>query len=171
VEFIIGGLTLALVYRVWRRLQEIQIAAEGEKVLQVTESATGSGSILADRLGKLDAATQGWKKRVGPTDAVQFSVAGRMMMEHTQSSVVTCAGDITLTPTVPSSPPSQLLGYSPVDGKRRTPRAERFRSKRGESASCFCHRPHPAFAGWPPLACSTGSYHSVLYFLSLFLYM
>ena len=131
MEFVVGVFTVVVVYRIWRRLQEIQIAAENEKVLRVTESTTGSGSILADRLGKLDAATQGWKKRVGPTDAVQFSVAGRMMMEHTQSSVLTCAGDITLTPTVPSSPPSQLLGHSPVDGKRRTPRAERFRSKRG----------------------------------------
>ena len=130
VEFVVGVFTVVVVYRICRRLQEIQIAAENEKVLRVTESTTGSGSILADRLGKLDAATQGWKKRVGPTDAVQFSVAGRMMMEHTQSSVLTCAGDITLTPTVPSSPPSQLLGHSPVDGKRRTPRAERFRSKR-----------------------------------------
>lgn len=142
MEFIIGGLTLALVYRVWRRLQEIQISAEGEKVSRVTESAAGSGSILADRLGKLDAATQGWKKRVGPTDAVQFSVAGRMMMEHTHTSVLTGGGDITLTPTVPSTPPSPLLGHSPVDGKRRTPRAERFRSRHGESASCFCYTVH-----------------------------
>jgi len=141
VEFIIGALTLSVVYCVWQRLQEVQIAAQDE-VSQAADSALGSGSILADRLGKLDAATQGWKKRVGPTDAVQFSVAGRMMMEHTRSSVLTCAGDITLTPTVPASPPSQLLGQSPVDGKRKTPRAERFRSKRGESASCFCYIVH-----------------------------
>jgi hypothetical protein len=106
--------------------------------MQITEETAGSGSILADRLGKLDAATQGWKKRVGPTDAVQFSVAGRMMMEHTGSSAQTCAGDVTLTPTVPSSPPPQLLGHSSADRKRRTPRAERFRSKAGESTSCFC---------------------------------
>ncbi|XP_033608263.1 uncharacterized protein LOC111866670 isoform X5 [Cryptotermes secundus] len=108
---------------------EIQITAD-DKTLRVTEElATGSGSILADRLGKLDAATQGWKKRVGPTDAVQFSVAGRMMMEHAGSPPLTCAGDVTLTPTVPSSPPSQLLGHASAERKRRTPRAERFRSK------------------------------------------
>ena len=142
VEFIIGALTLAAVYCVWRRLQEIQIEAQDETVSRVPESAAGSGSILADRLGKLDAATQGWKRRVGPTDAVQFSVAGRMMMEHTQSSVLNCAGDVTLTPTVPASPPLQLMGHSPVDGKRKTPRAERFRSKRGESISCFCYIIH-----------------------------
>lgn len=141
VEFIIGALTLAVVYCIWRRLQEVQIPAQDE-VSRAADSAAGSGSILADRLGKLDAATQGWKKRVGPTDAVQFSVAGRMMMEHTQSSWLTCAGDITLTPTAPASPPSQLLGQSPVDGKRKTPRAERFRSKRGESPSCFCYIAH-----------------------------
>lgn len=142
MEFIIGGLTLAVVYCVWRRLQEVQIAAQDERVSRAADSAAGSGSILADRLGKLDAATQGWKKRVGPTDAVKFSVAGRMMMEHTQGSGLTCAGDITLTPTAPASPPSQLLGHSPVDGKRKTPRAERFRSKRGESTSCFCYIVH-----------------------------
>jgi hypothetical protein len=138
VEFIIGVLTLAVVYCVWRRLQEVQIAAQNE-VSRATDSAAGSGSILADRLDKLDAATQGWKKRVGQTDAMKFSVAGRMMMEHTQSSVLNCAGDITLTPTPPASP---LLGYSPVDGKRKTPRAERFRSKRGESTSCFFYIVH-----------------------------
>lgn len=133
VEFIIGGLTFAVVYCIWRRLQEIQITAEDDKSLRVTEElTTGSGSILADRLGKLDAATQGWKKRVGPTDAVQFSVAGRMMTEHTGSSPLTRAGDLTSTPTVPSSPPSQLLGHTSADRKRRTPRAERFRSKAGE---------------------------------------
>jgi len=141
VEFIIGALTLAVVYCVWWRFQEVQIAAQDE-VLCAADSAAGSGSILADRLGKLDAATQGWKKRVGPTDAVQFSVAGRMMMEHTQTSGLTCVGDITLTTTAPASPPSQLLGQSPVDGKRKTPRAERFRSKRGESTSCFCYIVH-----------------------------
>jgi hypothetical protein len=141
VEFIIGALTLAVVYCVWRRLQEVQIATQDEKVLHAADSAAGSGSILADRLGKLDAATQGWKKRVGPTDAVQFSVAGRMMMEmeHTQTSGLTCISDITLTTTEPASPPSHLLGQSPMDGKRKTPRAERFRSKRGESTSCFCY--------------------------------
>jgi hypothetical protein len=141
VEFIIGALTLAVVCWVWQRLQE-QIAAQDEEVSRAADSAAGSGSILADRKGKLDAATQGWKRRVGPTDAVQFSVAGRMMKEHTHSSGLTCAGDITLTPTAPASPPSQLLGHSPVDGKRRMPRAERFRSKRGESTSCFCYIVH-----------------------------
>lgn len=132
IEFIIGGLTFAVVYCIWRRLQEIQITAD-DKTLRVTEElTTGSGSILADRLGKLDAATQGWKKRVGPTDAVQFSVAGRMMMEHAGSPPLTRAGDVTLTPTVPPSPPPQLLGHTSAERKRRTPRAERFRSKASE---------------------------------------
>lgn len=145
VEFTIGCLTLAVVYCIWRRLQEIQITAD-ENVVPTTEETTGSGSILADRLGKLDAATQGWKKRVGPTDAVQFSVAGRMMLEHTRSSTLTCAGDVTLTRTVPSSPPPQLLGQSSADRKRRTPRAERFRSKAGESSSCSVSHQHPPAA-------------------------
>lgn len=147
MEFAVGGLTLAVVYCIWRRLQEIRITAEYEKAAQVTEETAGSGSILADRLGKLDAATQGWKKRVGPTDAVQFSVAGRMMMEHTRSSARTCTCDVTLTPAVPSTPPPQLLGQSSADRKRRTPRAERFRSKARESTSCFDTRQHPPAAG------------------------
>ncbi|KAK7873808.1 hypothetical protein R5R35_005791 [Gryllus longicercus] len=36
------------------------------------------GGLLSERLGRLDAASQDWRKRVGPSDAVQFSVAGRM---------------------------------------------------------------------------------------------
>lgn len=36
-------------------------------------------SILADRLDKLDAAKEGWRKRVPPSDAVQFSVEGKML--------------------------------------------------------------------------------------------
>jgi hypothetical protein len=161
VEFIIGGLTLAVVYCIWRRLQEIQITTkDDEKAVGINEE-TGSGSILADRLGKLDAATQGWKKRVGPTDAVQFSVAGRMMMEHTKSSLLTtCASDVTLTPTISTSPPVQLLGHSSADRKRRTPRAERFRSKAGKLASCTCSINVNTVAE---------AYHSVLGFLFLLL--
>ncbi|XP_069701361.1 uncharacterized protein [Periplaneta americana] len=104
---------------------ETHVVSEEEKSVRITEETT-TGSILADRLGKLDAATQGWKKRVGPTDAVQFSVAGRMMMEHTKSSVLTSSVS---TPTVPSSPPLQLLAQSSAERKRRMPRAERFKSK------------------------------------------
>ncbi|XP_049958498.1 supervillin [Schistocerca serialis cubense] len=89
-----------------------------------TGSATASpGSILADRLGKLDAATQGWRKRVGPTDADCFSVAGRMRMRGGAGEAIHSL------PLQPSLPP-QLQGGSPSEkAARRVPRALRFRSK------------------------------------------
>jgi hypothetical protein len=131
VEFIVGGLTFAMVYCIWRRLQEVQITAESDKTPRVAEMTPGSGSVLADRLDKLDAATQGWKKRVGPTDAVQFSVAGRMMTEQVVRSPLTRADDETLTPAL-LSPPAQLVGHTSAQRTRKTPRPERFRSKAGE---------------------------------------
>jgi hypothetical protein len=127
VELIIGGLTFALVYCIWLRLQAVQITAEDDRTSRVAEQATASsGSVLADRLDKLDAATQGWRRRVGPSDATQFSVAGRMMVEHAASSPVALCGEVTVTP------PLQLLGQTSAERTRRTPRAERFRSRVGE---------------------------------------
>lgn len=66
---------------------------------------------LAERLGRLETATHSWKKRIGPTDAIQFSVAGRMGLAPSP---------------VPSSSP--LVSPS-TERKKRTPRATRFRSK------------------------------------------
>ncbi|XP_068083498.1 supervillin [Anabrus simplex] len=95
------------------------------------DNSLSPGSILADRLGKLDAATQGWKKRVGPTDAVKFSVAGRMLLEQ-QKTDVTLTTLQTKSDTnsigTPEQLPAQLKSIS-SDRQKRTPRAARFRSK------------------------------------------
>lgn len=40
---------------------------------------------LADRLEKLESATEGWRKRVTTADAVQFSVAGKMRFDQIDS--------------------------------------------------------------------------------------
>nr|CAD7257279.1 unnamed protein product [Timema shepardi] len=77
--------------------------------LQDVSEQDRDGSILADRLEKLDQARQGWKKRVEPTDAVKFSVAGKMGLENKADT-----------------PP--LATFSPADRKKRTPKQRRFRS-------------------------------------------
>lgn len=88
-------------------------------------AATAPAKSLADRLGKLDAATQDWKKRVGPTDAVKFSVAGRMERDN---NLMRSSSPL----TVPVSPLA--------DRKKKTPRPARFRSKTGKSLKlCLCN--------------------------------
>ncbi|XP_018913821.2 supervillin isoform X1 [Bemisia tabaci] len=76
-------------------------------------NGSGEGGGLADRLGKLETAAQGWKKRVGPTDAVQFSVAGRMKGANAEPNP-------SLVPAV----------ASPVlERKKKVPKPTRFKSK------------------------------------------
>lgn len=74
---------------------------------------TPQSEALAERLGRLETATHGWKKRIGPTDAIQFSVAGRMGL-------------------APSPVPSSPLVSPGTERKKRTPRATRFRSRTSE---------------------------------------
>lgn len=66
---------------------------------------------LAERLEKLETASQTWKKRVEPSDAVKFSVAGKMA--STLSAV-----PLTLPITSPLS-----------ERKKRAPCPTRFRSE------------------------------------------
>ncbi|XP_031843852.1 supervillin isoform X2 [Nomia melanderi] len=75
--------------------------------------------VLADCLGKLESATEGWKKRVAVSDAMKFTVAGRMKVELPEK-----------LETGPSSPLVEVTG-SIADRKKKTPRPERFRAKRG----------------------------------------
>ncbi|KAF7991845.1 hypothetical protein HCN44_010646 [Aphidius gifuensis] len=42
---------------------------------------------LADRLEKLESATEGWRKRVTTADAVQFSVAGKMRVDQIDKNI------------------------------------------------------------------------------------
>lgn len=64
--------------------------------------------ILAEKLKELDVASKDWKRRVGPKDAVDFSVAGRMGVD--------------------AAPPSPLLTPS---REKKTPKPARFKSKKG----------------------------------------
>lgn len=83
---------------------------------KIKRNEDGRNSILADRLGKLDAAKEGWKKRVKPSDAIRFSVEGKMGTADTGSS-----------------PPKNALQFSPgrnFSGReRRSPKAIKFKSK------------------------------------------
>ncbi|XP_065351908.1 supervillin isoform X6 [Cloeon dipterum] len=80
----------------------------GYKPLQQSKSMPGSArGILAEKLNQLDVAASDWKKRVGPKDAVDFSVAGRMGVE-------------TGTPSPFMSPARE----------KRTPKPARFKSKK-----------------------------------------
>ncbi|XP_075225923.1 uncharacterized protein LOC142327040 [Lycorma delicatula] len=72
-----------------------------------------NGVALAERLDQLQSATHGWKKRVEPSDAVQFSVAGRMALSPT-------AGTALMTSPV-------------IERKKKAPRPARFRSKNRSS--------------------------------------
>ncbi|KOC65676.1 Supervillin [Habropoda laboriosa] len=75
--------------------------------------------VLADCLGKLESATEGWKKRIAASDATKFTVAGKMKVEKPEK----------LDPG-PSSPLIEVTGNI-IDRKKKTPRPERFRAKKG----------------------------------------
>ncbi|XP_026670337.1 supervillin-like isoform X3 [Ceratina calcarata] len=73
--------------------------------------------VLADCLGKLESATEGWKKRIAASDVTKFTVAGKMKVEQPEK----------LDPA-PSSPLIEVK-----DRKKKTPRPERFKAKKGYS--------------------------------------
>lgn len=75
--------------------------------------------MLADCLGKLESATEGWKKRISASDATKFTVAGKMKVEQPEN-----------LKSGPSSPLIEVTGNI-MDRKKKTPRAERFRAKKG----------------------------------------
>lgn len=75
--------------------------------------------VLADCLGKLESATEGWKKRIAAPDVTKFTVAGKMKVEQLEN----------LDPG-PSSPLIEVTGNI-TDRKKKTPRPERFRVKKG----------------------------------------
>uniref|UniRef100_A0A8D8YEG1 Supervillin n=1 Tax=Cacopsylla melanoneura TaxID=428564 RepID=A0A8D8YEG1_9HEMI len=94
----------------------------------------GQAGSLAARLGKLESASHGWKKRVEASDARQFSVAGRMRVNSESADQETSTGTTTTTGSVsPDSPQLQQGGLTPgqllAERQRRTPRAERFKCK------------------------------------------
>lgn len=81
-----------------------------------TKQASGK---LAERLEKLETASEKWKKRVAAPDAVQYSIYGKMKVDHSeglQSAVL--------------SPLIQAVENDSNKGKK-LPRAERFKVERG----------------------------------------
>ncbi|CAL7943188.1 unnamed protein product [Xylocopa violacea] len=75
--------------------------------------------VLADCLGKLESAAEGWKKRIAASDVTKFTVAGKMKVEQSEN----------IDPG-PSSPLIKVTGGI-ADRKKKTPRPERFRAKKG----------------------------------------
>jgi len=73
-------------------------------------------SNLSDRVGQLETASQGWRKRIEVPDAEKFSVKGRMQSRDSE-------------PSTPSSP--LLPDLSPVgpDRRKKVPLPGRFRGK------------------------------------------
>lgn len=81
------------------------------KITSETYHEEKKDSSLAERLEKLESASQTWKKRIEPSDAVQFSVAGKMA--STLSAVA-----------LPMPVTSPL-----AERKKRAPCPSRFRSR------------------------------------------
>uniref|UniRef100_A0A1B6EEC5 Uncharacterized protein n=1 Tax=Clastoptera arizonana TaxID=38151 RepID=A0A1B6EEC5_9HEMI len=80
---------------------------------RVPQEDTPASAALAERLGRLESASQGWKKRVVQSDAVQFSVAGRMAL-------------------APSPTPVSPIHSPAAERKKRMPKPNRFRDKEGK---------------------------------------
>ena len=72
---------------------------------------------LAERLEQLGTAAEGWRKRVAVSDAVKFSVAGKMKVEH-----------LAVDKSGPLSHLIEVAANGAIDGKKKLPRPERFRS-------------------------------------------
>lgn len=71
-------------------------------------------SIIDAQKNNLESASQQWKKRVEPSDAINYSVAGRMNQ------------DVKLEIT------ESVLNFANGDKKKKTPKANRFRSRDGK---------------------------------------
>ncbi|KAG8227448.1 hypothetical protein J437_LFUL011812 [Ladona fulva] len=103
------------------KLLSYQVRSKSERGtdhVEVDESGENAKpkGILADRKGKLVEAAEGWRNRVEPSDAIGFSVAGRM-------------GVSTNTPTTAPSATTPSTSPLPVRKNKKTPRPARFRSK------------------------------------------
>lgn len=70
-------------------------------------------SSILDAQKNLETASQQWKKRVEPSDAINYSVAGRMNQDVKEIS-------------------ESILNFTNADKKKRTPKANRFRGREGK---------------------------------------
>ncbi|XP_033229897.1 supervillin-like isoform X2 [Belonocnema kinseyi] len=92
-----------------------------ESTSSVTRSEVSKKhGILADRLGKLESAAESWRKRVAIPDAIKFSVAGKMKDE---------------LPETLQTATLALKEIQASERKKKTPKAERFRGRKGNAES------------------------------------
>lgn len=90
-----------------------------DSLFSADESTTPvKSNVLADCLEKLESATENWKSRIAASDAVNFTVAGKMRV--IQSKDVTSP----FLPKVTADVTSQ---------KKKVPRPQRFRTRKGKN--------------------------------------
>lgn len=132
IEFLVAIATLFYCINRWSRYVQELAARRSEEVDNINSTPAADlpapiGSILAERLNKLETASNDWKKRVNQSDAEKFSVAGKMKMDEA------AGGDIRKplerTPSLNKSPLLEIIGNDKQ--KKRTPKPVRFRSKAG----------------------------------------
>nr|XP_050855846.1 supervillin isoform X1 [Vespula vulgaris] len=101
----------------WKR----RIMSETSDVLCSTtfnkEELTIRQGVLADCLGKLESAAEGWKKRIAAPDAIKFTVAGKMKVEQTEN-------------LEESSSSLCIEVMNNIADKKKRPRPERFKGRK-----------------------------------------
>ncbi|KAK3915554.1 Supervillin [Frankliniella fusca] len=111
------------------------ISEPPSELISLQRSGSGDrSSILADRLGKLENASQDWRKRVGQKDAEQFSVKGKMKISSSTTDVPKILGTPPLTPDTPMTPPDLTPA---LERGKKIPKPRSFRSKTGISTHIF----------------------------------
>ncbi|XP_043497626.1 supervillin-like isoform X2 [Polistes fuscatus] len=101
----------------WKR----RIMSETSDVVNSTtfnkEELTIRQGVLADCLGKLESAAEGWKKRIAAPDAIKFTVAGKMKVEKTEI-------------LEESSSSLRIEVTNNIADKKKRPRPERFKGRK-----------------------------------------
>ncbi|XP_071451074.1 supervillin isoform X2 [Hetaerina americana] len=141
--FALGSLVFSLDRLTAQLRSKSERPSESPDNVEDGSSPKGAKGLLAERKGKLVEAAEGWRNRVEPSDAIGFSVAGRM-------------GKPALPPSAALLPPSAVAAAttppstSPLPARRtkKTPRPARFRSKTStnlasEAASLAASSPSP----------------------------
>ncbi|KAI4497986.1 hypothetical protein M0802_006810 [Mischocyttarus mexicanus] len=101
----------------WKR----RIMSESSDVVSSTtfnkEELTIRQGVLADCLGKLESAAEGWKKRIAAPDAIKFTVAGKMKVEKTET-------------LEESSSSLRIEVTNNIADKKKRPKPERFKGRK-----------------------------------------
>ncbi|KAK2589098.1 hypothetical protein KPH14_001925 [Odynerus spinipes] len=101
----------------WKRRVVSETSDSGCSTAFTKEELTIRQGVLADRLGKLESAAEGWKKRITAPDAIKFTVAGKMKVEKTEHLEEVSS---TLFTEVTSN----------ITDKKKRPRPERFKGRK-----------------------------------------